>query len=772
MLKLDLRALVREPITASGAVGTGVRAQTLTSAARTQLACTLATAIACAGLFANGNVFSGSLRVPLRYEGDALLYLGLVKVVHESGWQWTNPRLSAPHGFHLYDLPMPENFHFLTLKALCVLTGNPVAALNLFVLLQFPAAALTGTWVLRRFGLGVIPSALGGVLFAYLPHHCIVYPVHIFLGCYYPIPLAVWLAVQVFTDKLRLAARDTRTGRLRPPYLSGGGIGALAIAALVASTGAYYAFFTAALLTVAAIGNALERRQVARAVPGQLLTGVVFAGLVVNLTPALVYHKVHGSNPEIRRHPPEGNVYALRPAELLLPSPLHRVERLAKLHTGYMNKFGPTVNDTAYFTPLGVVGACGLLYALVTLLRRRADAPHEVHLQVLSRLLVATLLIGVIGGFGPLFNHTVSPWVRCYYRIAVFTGFLAVAAAAIGLDQIAGWARGRLVIGPAVQAALVALIGIGLYDQTSPKHTRSYKERAAEFRSDQAFVRTVERALPPGTAVFQLPYLRFPESGGVLDITDYRPFIPFVHSEMLRWSYGASKGRAPADWQAAVVEQEPEAMARSLVFAGFGAVWVDRWGYPGHAAPLETGLDRLADGPPLTSPDGRHAIYHLAGFARALRSTLPADEWERQTTYARHPPVIRWVEGFGVEEVNTLPGWRRGRWCEAEGALEVTNTAPGPQRLRLRFTATPHAASPCQLEIEGPQLVASLVIAPAGTAFDRELELPPGTHTFRFRCNGAPHTVYDRTLVFRLHDLTLCPADEAGALPSRLSSTP
>ena len=84
-------------------------------AAGTRWACALAMALATAALPLVADVGHG-LRVPMRYDGDALLYLPLVKSVHENGTHWENPRMGAVGGFVLYDFPMPETAHFLTLK--------------------------------------------------------------------------------------------------------------------------------------------------------------------------------------------------------------------------------------------------------------------------------------------------------------------------------------------------------------------------------------------------------------------------------------------------------------------------------------------------------------------------------------------------------------------------------------------------------------------------------------------------------------------------------
>lgn len=579
-------------------------------AAGSLLACGLATLIATAALPSVIDPWPADWRVPLGYRGDAVLYQGPIKSMLETGSHWTNPRLAAPNGGDIYDHPMPEGFHFLFLWVCGKLSGDDWAvAYNLFIAVQFPAAALTGCWVLRRFGAGVPAAILGGVLFAYLPHHSMVLiSQHVFLGAYFPIPLAIWLVVRVYEGELKWLARDAATGKLRPPYLSGQGWGAVAVCALMGSTGGYYAVFACMFLLFAGVACVIRGWKWKVGIPAAVCIALVCGSLAANLAPALAYHREHGRNPALERYAFEGSYWAMKPGELLLPSTLHRQPELAKLsgwydhaHEGYGNP------ENATYVRLGLIPALGLLAALLALFRK--DGPGEGHQSAYTRLIIATLIVAAPGGFGPLFNCAVTTWIRCYHRLCVFVGFFALATLVRLFDKVFPPTAGkwRRWAGLATAGGLIAL---GVYDQTPrPLPASTYSDTATEFANDRQFVGEVEAALPPAVAVFQLPYCKFPEVTPPGQIFDYDQMRAYLHSDRLRWSFGAMKGRPTADWQEEVSKLPTAEFLKAISDAGFSAVWVDRWGYGDRGAEVEKKLAPLADGPPLVNPTGRYAVY-------------------------------------------------------------------------------------------------------------------------------------------------------------------
>lgn len=590
----------------------------------TLLACGLSAVVGTLALFLVTDLGSGSLRVPFGYGGggvDAQLYQAPIKSLNDTGSHWVVSRMGAPGECNLYDHPMPEGLHFLTLWAFCKLTGDWAVAYNLFLLVHFPLGAISGTWVLRRFGASVPGSVLGGVLFAYLPHHSVVMlSQHVFLGAYFPIPLALLVAVRLFEGQLTFFARDPETRRLRPPFLSLQGIGAAVVCAVLGSTGAYYAVFACLFFAVAGLAGWVRTKRFTAVLPALVCIALVAGTLAANLAPSLAFRNEHGRNHEMRRYTFESNYWALRIAELVMPSVYHREPWFAHAGEKYAGGFSSTVTpECGVYVTLGVIGGIGLLVGLLAVFRKDSDA--DGHQPAFTRLMLAAVLVAVPGGFGPLFNHMTTPWIRCYHRLCVFIGFLALATAVRLFDRAfpptAGPWRRR--IGWGVAAVLLAF---GLYDQTPRPLYPSYAQRAAEFDADRAFVQSVESELPEGAAVFQLPYLEYPENGPTGEMYDYAHTRGYLHSSKLRWSYGAVKGRPTAEWQKGVNALPTDAMVRAIVEKGFDAVWVDRWGYGKGPAPFESELEKLADGLRV-SEDKRYAVYKFVRYRQHLKEPAP-----------------------------------------------------------------------------------------------------------------------------------------------------
>jgi len=119
------------------------------------------------------------------------------------------------------------------------------------------------------------------------------------------------------------------------------------------------------------------------------------------------------------------------------------------------------------------------------------------------------------------------------------------------------------------------------------------------------------------------------------------------------------------------------------------------------------------------------------------------------------PPVVRWGDGFSAEEATDSPGWRRFRWCAADGTLTLTNLSPTPRRVVLSFSPQSYAPGPCNLAIEGPGLSEVIGITAGPKDVRRSLLLPSGSHAIRFRCDGTPLVHPARTIVFALHEFEL-----------------
>ena len=248
---------------------------------------------------------------------------------------------------------------------------------------------------------------------------------------------------------------------------------------------------------------------------------------------------------------------------------------------------------------------------------------------------VIAFLIGTTGGISSLFAGLVSPEIRSWERISIFISFFALAAVALLLDAFQQRMRlrgGRPVLG---EALLMSVLLIGLYDQSNETFVPNYETAQNEYTSDALFVEAIDRELPPQAEVFQLPYVSFPENVQPgLEIGPYEPLRPYLHSNDLRWSYGAVKGRPSADWQADLADKPTEVLLDTVLDKGFDGIYIDRFGYPDRAAELEGELGELLEVEPLVSPDGRRSFFSLLPYEE---KTAPDGEKSDQRAAVSYP---------------------------------------------------------------------------------------------------------------------------------------
>ena len=245
---------------------------------------------------------------------------------------------------------------------------------------------------------------------------------------------------------------------------------------------------------------------------------------------------------------------------------------------------------------------------------------------------MATLVATVSGG-AILLSLAGLSQVRVWNRMSLIIGFASLTYALTWIER--GWAvvKGRIAAGPGGERAwvrqvvgvalVVPLLGFVLWDGA---HVSGLDYDAADdaWAADAAWVARIDEATPDGTAVFQLPVVRFPEEPPPGRMVDYDHLRGFIHTPEghLRWSYGAMKGRPDGDWQLAVRDQLGEVGALpALIGAGFTGLWVDTYGYEDGGVAVRAALDEATGVEPMVSDDGRTLYYDL----RPLRDSLEAE---------------------------------------------------------------------------------------------------------------------------------------------------
>ena len=375
------------------------------------------------------------------------------------------------------------------------------------------------------------------------------------------------------------------------------------------------------------------------------------------------------------------------------------------------------------------------------------------HLSIFS---MAGLLLGTMGGFGALVAFFGLPQVRAYNRISVFLCFFALLALALWLD---GMVR-RHATSPARRIAAGLVLGtavvLALCDQISPMALPDYNRIRAQFINDATFVQEIERRVPRGALIFQLPFMSFHESVPVFSLPDYDLLRGYLHSDHLRWSYGTIRGREGNAWLQHTAARPVDQLIETLVWAGFSGLYLDRRGFDDNGSQIERELFALLREVPIHSTDQTLVFYDLTNDPIGLRQRTPQVEWAARREAALHPPLAVWLDGFSEPNDTSEQAWR---WGASSGRMELINSTTRPQRVRLEMTLVSNPGG--TVIVDTPLLSEPLRADSTGENVRETLVLPPGKHEVRFSSNAQRVFPPDdfRNMVFSVRNFRLTLVD-------------
>jgi hypothetical protein len=578
------------PQNAVDALPTPARDATLALRSETFFALLLAGVATLLAIAAYGRWGTSTWSVPLEYgslgyDADAMAVLAQIKAAAQGDFPpfvTKNVRqLGAPFVGNWNDVPIVEQLLYWLAGCLAGVTSVFFAA-NALVVFSHALAAVGFYAVSRALGGERGLCLAGGLVFGFarfpftrqIHHPQVLYDWHV------PACLLVgWWVL----DGSGLTRRDRRFW--------------IAVAIAVA-TGIQHPYYTNMFVQLTGLACLVQwargRREAAGA--GLAVCGAAMAAFLVMCGNYFAYKLLHGGNPAglVRRFQ-WLEFYALKPLDLFMPPPDHRLPALAGLGRGYFeNVLVPgEIPPSCY---LGMVGIAALTWLAVVSVRRALATPSR-PLPAESWQVLWILAYSVIGGVNCLVGVCGIQLFRSANRYSIFILAIALVWAIRRLSRMP--LAGRM--GWGLSAAVVAL---ALWDQVPPAPTAAtIADVAARVDSDRAFTRALEARLPQGAMIFQLPFMKYPEQPAPgVSASDH--FRPFLYTDTLRFSFGSMAGRQDTAWQEPLLSGGLQAAIAGLERYGFAALYVNRAGYQDGGAELLKALAALGRNETVASPRG------------------------------------------------------------------------------------------------------------------------------------------------------------------------
>jgi phosphoglycerol transferase len=611
-----------------------------------------------------------NLDYPFAYSGDNLFSSWLIQRLNE-GWIFNNPRCGYPFGSNFLDYPVPDLGSLLALKTLVIIFDDSIKAVNLYFLLGFPFVFIVTYIINRKFELSPLLAFVSSVLYAFAPFHFMRLG-HLFYTWYFVVPIFYYIGYKLFS------AKSFRMPSKKYCFLY------FLLLMFLSSFGVYYALFGVIIIGLSGLVGSFRSGEKVNFLVASIIVVCISLGVLFTITPNLIHKYRNGVNPEVAaRSPSESEIYAFKMAQLILPRPGHNITKLATITNKYNQTF-PLINENAV-SSLGIIGTCGLIILFFATLLILSGRAIDIRFRFLSITVFILFLFGTIGGFGTLFALFISPSIRAWNRVSIFISYGTILAFFIVFQKSI---KSFFKINQnfiSILFALTVLI-IGLYDQVSFPDINANYFIKTNFEADKKFIDAIEKTLPDGATVYQLPYMAFPEVPPINNLPDYALGVGFIHSKHLIWSYGGMKGREGDLFYRTLSKEPIEKQVDIIKKLGFAGIYIDRRGYEDNGTAVISDLTRLLGVPPtLSREDGQSVFFLLPNHVKPDFSNVSSFEIMKIIGYITDKNGKRYdatlEEGIDftknglplfIKEISGLSETEQwGRWSDANKASAV-----------------------------------------------------------------------------------------------------
>lgn len=608
---------------------------------------------------------------PLSTASDANQVLYILQQLKEAGLFGFSERVSYPYYAYMSDFPalgMVSNFFRWVL--LCV-TGDTVVTFNFLILSGFFSAATTSYFVLRKLKISRGAAMMAAILYSFLPYHFWRNIAgHLAYGAYWSIPLFLYFCISYMKG-----ITGYYKGKKKGKWAWVNKDNALHIITLILLGGhcIYYTYFACFFLCMLILYSIIRKENRDRIKEILFDLGVIFATMLFTVTPYIVNVLKYGGNSNVAaRSAKDIETYGMKLGQLLLPVNNHRISALANLKEKY-NAL-PLSSENSMAT-LGLLFSIAFIILLIELIKNK-HADEDIY--ICSLLNFGALLLSTIGGFASIIALFFTK-IRCYNRLSIFIAFLCAITFAKFIDkylirlkkQIWYWGGCAL------------LLGVGLFDQTTASFAPKYDVIIAKWDNNKEFVKRIEELEEPGSQIYQMPYMTYPESGNINDMAGYDQATGYLQSDTLVWSYGCYTGRKGDLWNQYLSVLPLEKQVENIYLNGFDGIYVDSYGYEDEEFEELFGeLMNITNAKPILSDNKRLYYYTLANYPATV---------VRESDYLLAQTFYGFDEGFYAIEKNGTDNWV---WSSGNGTLTIYNETD-------KAIVVQAAADICTMETEG-----------------------------------------------------------------------
>jgi len=516
--------------------------------------------------------YKWDFRIPVTYDGgDAFSGIASMKMRMYGG----NDRLGWP----MYEdtssySPVYNCLSLIGAKVVDVYVDDFFMAQNIFLFLIPTINVLSAYLVFSKMGIKKWTSYLGALTFGFSPYVQMRLFQHQDLVAVECIPIVFMICFWLI--------EDDGFANLGKKYLKNKrNILLILFGFMIANNGiVYYPFFSCFIMLITGLVVAFRDKTVKKIIPSLVSIFNVIFWLGIGFIPAIrgvLDGRTDVATNGATRDANRAVFYGLDIKSLLLSPHGYGIKNLKENYSYLLQS-----EYEQYYSYFGIVGILGLILLLIYVIKKNDSRDiTENRISLLAVIVVFLIILATSGSVGSIVAIFI-PFISSYNRVSIFMLFACVLAVLLFANKMLTNENEKKNRYLAMSGVILLFFVFGLCEQS---HTYRYInddlliDNTERLEQDKCFFGALEEMAGEGAMVYMLPYMKSFENKGVGTINDYEMYRGYMHTETIKWNYGAVVGGANDVWNKNTSELSAEQMVNELKEKGFAGIYINVAGY-------------------------------------------------------------------------------------------------------------------------------------------------------------------------------------------------